>query len=156
MKKTADGEIAVDAKIHLDFNRRLNMSLWDVLEIGFETGLEVLKGKKTIEEGVEDVYEKTKELEEEQVKKGIFQSSKTIKIGGNKMETKEIMTITKKTVVTTGTTMAGGLAGCSGGAVLGFVVGGPVGAAVGWTIGLVGGVITGGTAGAKITKKIGD
>ena len=98
------------------------MSLWDVLEIGFETGLEVLKGKKTIEEGVEDVYEKTKELEEEQVKKGIFQSSKTIKIGGNKMETKEIMTITKKTVVTTGTTMAGGLAGCSGGAVLGFCI----------------------------------
>ena len=41
------------------------MGLWDVLEIGFETGLEVLKGKKTIEEGVEDVYEKTKELEEE-------------------------------------------------------------------------------------------
>ena len=72
------------------------------------------------------------------------------------METKEIMTITKKTVVTTGTTMAGGLAGCSGGAALGFVVGGPAGAAVGWTIGLVGGVITGGTAGVKITKKIGD
>ena len=64
-KKTADGEIAVDVKIHSDFNRRLNMSLWDVLEIGFETGLEVLTGKKTIEEGVEDVYEKTKELEEE-------------------------------------------------------------------------------------------
>lgn len=41
------------------------MSLWDVLEIGFETGMEVLTGKKTIEEGIEDVYEKTKEAAEE-------------------------------------------------------------------------------------------
>ena len=34
-------------------------SLLEVLEIGFETGLEVLKGEKTIAEGMETVFEKT-------------------------------------------------------------------------------------------------
>lgn len=35
------------------------MSILEVLEIGLETGLEVLKGEKTIVEGMETVLEKT-------------------------------------------------------------------------------------------------
>ena len=35
------------------------MSILEVLEIGVETGLEVLKGEKTIAEGMETVFEKT-------------------------------------------------------------------------------------------------
>lgn len=35
------------------------MSIFEILEIGFETGLEVLKGEKTIAEGMKTVFKKT-------------------------------------------------------------------------------------------------
>lgn len=39
------------------------MDILDVLEIGLEVGIEVLKGEKTILEGIESVYEELSEEE---------------------------------------------------------------------------------------------
>lgn len=37
------------------------MSIFDVLEIGLEVGIEVLKGEKSIIEGIDSVYEQENE-----------------------------------------------------------------------------------------------
>ena len=59
------------------------MSILEVLEIGFETGLEVLKGEKTIAEGMETVFDKTggsQKSEDEYFYKKVFLGSTIIPI----------------------------------------------------------------------------